>query len=90
MPNDNSPSRDPDLVGKQIALFQAANEGQLEHLACPRCEQHTVSVWFTHPAPEEYRTWLLCENCDFEARAQNNGRPAFYSNERDRTAKAPA
>jgi hypothetical protein len=62
-----------------------AQAGRLDGLPCPRCRQEAVSVWFTHPAPAEFRTWFQCGNCDFEMRAQNSGRPPFYSLERDRT-----
>ena len=89
MPSDDSLCRAPDLK-KQLALLHSADEGVLDHLQCPQCAQSCVSVWFTHPAPNEYRTWFVCENCNFETRAQNSGRPPFYSEERDRTAKASA
>ena len=73
----------------RLALLQAAAEGTLDGLFCPRCQQPCVSVWFTHPAEELYRTWFICSRCGFEMRAQNAGRPPHYSAERDRTARAP-
>jgi len=89
MLSENSRSRVPE-VKELIALFEAAGTGQLDGLQCPRCGKSAISVWFTHTATDEYRTWLICENCDFETRAQNIGLPPHYSEDRDRTAKAPA
>jgi hypothetical protein len=89
MSNESSPSLETDLRPR-LALLQAADEGKLDGLPCPRCQQSCVSVWFTHPAEELYRTWFVCSRCDFEMRAQNVGRPTHYSAERDRTARAPA
>jgi hypothetical protein len=89
MNNDGSPSPDIDLSAR-LALLRAASEGKLDGLPCPQCGQPCVSVWFTHPAEELYRTWFLCSRCSFEMRAQNAGRPPHYSAERDRTERTPA
>ena len=89
MSNDGSPSLETDLRAR-VALCQAAVDGKLDGLPCPRCRQRCVSVWFTHPAEELYRTWFVCSRCGFEMRAQNTGRPPHYSAERDRTARAAA
>src|SRR5260370_41590087 len=67
----------------RLALLQAANEGKLDGLPCPRCKAPKVSVWFTRPAENEYRTWFICDRCGFEMRAQNTGRPIHYSEDRD-------
>lgn len=67
----------------QLGLLEAAATGQLDDLPCPRCGNASVSVWFTHPTSKDYQSWFLCERCDFEMRAQNSGRPAFYSEDRD-------
>ena len=87
MNGDDSRLRPKELQDR-IRLLEAAAEGTLEALPCPRCGQPSVSVWFTHPAPDLYRTWFVCDACDFKMRAQNTGRPAHYSAERDRTAQA--
>jgi hypothetical protein len=89
MKRDDSPSPGTDLVAR-AALLEAAAEGKLDGLSCPRCQCPDVSVWFTHPADDLYRTWFVCGRCGFEMRAQNAGRPPHYSAERDRTARAPA
>jgi hypothetical protein len=89
MGNENSPFPETDLRAR-LALLQEAASGRLEGLPCPRCCQSCVSVWFTHPDEELYRTWFVCSQCDFEMRAQNVGQPPHYSAERDRTARAPA
>jgi hypothetical protein len=89
MNNDGFPSQKAELQ-ERVALLQAASEGKLDGLPCPQCGRPAVSVWFTHPAEELYRTWFICEACNFEMRAQNSGRPPHYSTERDRTARKPA
>jgi len=65
-------------------LAFAAERGQLEGLECPSCNQPVISVWFTHPAPDEYRTWFFCAQCDFHTRAHNGKRPAFFTEDRRR------
>ena len=74
-------------VHARLLLIQAASEGKLDGLRCPRCECPCVSVFFTHPAEAEYHTWFVCQRCGFSMRAQNSGKPAGYSEERDRTGK---
>jgi len=63
-------------------LTQEADKGRLDDLVCPKCEREAVSVWFTHPAADTYRTWFICGNCDFHSRAQHDGRPPFFSDDR--------
>jgi transposase-like protein len=86
MNNGNSPYRAD--VQERLQLLRAEEAGQMEGIACPQCKQATVSVWFTHPAKNEFRTWFVCETCGFSMRTQNTGRPAHYSEERDRTGRA--
>src|ERR1019366_3400012 len=57
-------------IAARLPLIQAAADGSLDELRCPRCECQTVSVYFTRPAPEEYRTWFVCSACDFSMRTQ--------------------
>ncbi|SRR5229473_3631632 len=82
MPSGDSRPPNPELQDR-LALLQAANQGKLDGLPCPRCKAAAVSVWFAHPAENEYRTWFICEQCGFEMRAQNSGRPTQYSEVRD-------
>ena len=84
MQNENSLSRTHEIA-ERVELLRAANAGKLDGLNCPTCAKPCVSVWFTHPYEKEYRTWFICGNCGFEMRAQNSGRPPYYSKERDRT-----
>jgi RNase P subunit RPR2 len=77
-------------VQARITLLEAANAGKMENLPCPQCNELCVSVWFTHPTKDEYRTWFTCLKCGFEMRAQNSGRPPYYSAERDRTGGVEA
>ena len=71
-----------DAVERHVRLTHEAHAGQLEDLECPECSLAAVSVWFTHPAPDVYRTWFLCANCKFHTRAQNAEKPQFFSEER--------
>jgi len=50
----------------------------------------SVSVWFTHPAEDVYRTWFLCSDCDFHTRAQLVDRPPCFLEGRvnDETGRA--
>jgi hypothetical protein len=89
MTHDDSRPLSNDLAARS-ALLQAASEGELDGLPCPRCQCRCVSAWFTHPAENLYRTWFLCAQCGFEMRAQNAGIPPHYSVDRDRTARTPA
>jgi hypothetical protein len=89
MTQDGSPTQENDVVARS-ALLRAASEGKLDGLRCPRCQHSCVSVWFTRPADDLYRTWFLCDRCGFEMRAQNVGRPLPYSVVRDRTVGAAA
>jgi putative transposase len=34
--------------------------GHLDSLECPNCRHKAVSVWFSHPASDTYRTWFIC------------------------------
>jgi hypothetical protein len=76
---DNSSSSE---VARKLVLLRALESGALDGIECPNCHQHTVSVWFTHPTDNEYRTWFICGECTFEMRAQNTSRPRFYTAER--------
>jgi hypothetical protein len=89
MQNDNSLLPAAEMQGR-LALLRAASAGDLEGLPCPQCQRPSITVWFTHPAETLYRTWFVCAACGFEMRAQNAGRPPYYSEDRDRTARDPA
>lgn|SRR6267142_233163 len=88
MPTGNSqnPRKTSDELSLQLRLLNEADAGRLDDLECPKCRHATVSVWFSHPAAEIYRTWFICVNCDFHTRAQNTERPRFFSDERVSTA----
>ena len=60
-----------------LKLLAEIESGAIESLECPRCHANMVSVWFTHPCPNEYRTWLICGNCEFRRRVQNSERPCI-------------
>src|SRR5581483_12033562 len=63
-------------------LLDAASAGILDSLECPDCGQRSVSVWFTHPAEGEYRTWFVCRHCECHMHAINIGIPPHYSEDR--------
>lgn|GEM_PF-2566511 len=84
MPTGNSqnPSRTDEELALQLRLLNEADAGRLDDLECPECRHAAVSVWFSHPAAEVYRTWFICASCDFHTRAQNTEKPRFFSDER--------
>jgi hypothetical protein len=69
-------------IEARLALARAADSGVLDSLECPDCGCHTVSIWFSHPREDEYRTWFICSECAFNMRGQNLDRPRHYSEER--------
>jgi hypothetical protein len=71
-------------VRLQLRLPEQAAIGRLDDLECPQCGHKAVSVWFTHPAANIYRTWFGCSHCNFITRAQNSTRPPFFSEARVR------
>lgn len=71
-----------DRVAGQVRLLNEVLTGHLDGLDCPNCHNSAVSVWFTHPSPDAYRTWFICGNCDFQARAQDANRPRFFGEDR--------
>jgi hypothetical protein len=68
-----------DEVATRLALLRRLDTGIIDGIECPNCHRHTVSVWFTHPLENEYRTWFVCNSCSFRMRAQNSVRPAMYT-----------
>ncbi len=81
MQRENSHFPDIDLQA-QLQLLRWADQGTLDSLQCPHCHESSMNVWFTHPSEEEYRTWFVCTNCSCTIRAQNSGRPHYFSEER--------
>ena len=83
MPQESSslPQND-EALSLQLHLLSEAAAGHLEDLGCPKCRNAAVSVWFTHPAADVYRTWFICSDCDFHSRAQMAEKPAFFSEDR--------
>jgi hypothetical protein len=65
-------------------LGWAAEKSQLGNVRCPACHRLSVSVWFTHPAEDAYRTWFICTQCSFHSRALNLNMPPFFSEDRRR------
>ena len=65
-----------------VRLLGEAAAGHLDNLECPTCRKAAVSVWFTHPSEDEYRTWFICDDCGFHTRTQNTERPQFFTEDR--------
>jgi hypothetical protein len=78
------PSHSGERVRRRLALLEEAANGHYEKLPCPDCGETTASVWFTNPAPDEYRTWLLCPSCDFHTHVICAGKPAGFTEDRRR------
>src|ERR1700745_1143217 len=41
-------------------LCRQEASGHLDSIECPSCRQRSVSVWFTRPRKNQYRTWFIC------------------------------
>ena len=80
---ENSTSSKGRMAG-YLRLLNEYEAGNLDNLECPTCRHRAVSVWFTNPAKDFYRTWFLCTDCNFHTRAQNSGKPQHFSEERRR------
>lgn len=80
MPAPHNPKND--RVSLHLRLLNEAAGGRLDDLECPKCRQPAVSVWFSHPAADVYRTWFVCVNCGFHTRAESVGKPSFFSEDR--------
>jgi hypothetical protein len=82
MTQDNS--RNPIRVrdSSLLLLVKESASGHLDNLDCPSCRRASVSVSFSCPAPEIYRTWFVCADCDFRTRVQNTTKPIFFSEDR--------
>jgi predicted RNA-binding Zn-ribbon protein involved in translation (DUF1610 family) len=64
-----------------VGMLRILESGVLSGIACPSCGEGAVSVSFARPAEDVYRTWFVCEECGFRLRANNEGRPKYYSDE---------
>jgi len=82
MPRERSQNQTKNELSSQLHLLQEAAMGRLDNLECPNCRRAAVSVWFSHPVADAYRTWFICADCDFHTRAQNTERPQFFSDDR--------
>lgn len=71
-----------DDVQLRLGLLNVLESGILDSIGCPRCHQPTVSVSFTHPSHDEFRTWFICKNCSFSMRTQNSEQPKHFSSDR--------
>src|SRR5215469_10954788 len=85
MRQGKSQTRTNNGLMKQMHLLEEAAIGHLDNLECPKCRHMAVSVWFSHPVPDVYRTWFICADCDFHSRAQNTEKPRFFSDDRVNT-----
>ena len=65
----------------RVELLRILESGVLSGISCPSCRERAVSVRFTRPAEDLYRTWFVCSKCGFRLRAQNSGRPVGFSEE---------
>ena len=75
----------PTRLQLHIELLKEVDSGKLDNLECPKCHLRAVSAWFTNPAPEVYRTWLICAECDFWSHVINSSKPSSFSESRVRS-----
>jgi hypothetical protein len=76
------PEKPMDLSLAVKHLCRAEESGALDSIECPSCHHRSVSIWFSHPKKNQYRTWFVCADCSFEAHAINQGRPTNFSEDR--------
>jgi transcription elongation factor Elf1 len=81
MPPDDFKNQNSDIAVR-IELLRLLESGLLDLLECPQCHKNSVSVRFTHPRINEYRTWFVCDHCSFSMRVQNSERPQHFLSER--------
>jgi hypothetical protein len=85
MPTENFPTPDKgtdERLSSYLQLLRESDAGHLDELRCPKCGKSAVSVWFSHPTEDVYRTWFICLECDFHTRVQNSERPRSFSEQR--------
>ena len=75
-------SKNSNELNETLKLLEKLESGILDSITCPRCHNDSVTVRFSNPEPNEYRTWLVCLKCSFVLRLQNTERPQFYSTSR--------
>src|SRR5260221_909069 len=83
--SQNPRTRSAARVSDLLLLENEAAAGRFEGIECPKCRHASVSVSFTHPAADVYRTWFICSDCDFHTRAQHADRPPYFSESRINT-----
>ncbi|HTR67760.1 MAG TPA: hypothetical protein VMH85_18410 [Terriglobales bacterium] len=71
-----------DLILGINRLWSQTDGGVFDSLECPSCHHRSVSIWFTHPRADQYRTWFICKQCRLEARFINSGPPKNYTEAR--------
>ena len=59
MPQDDSQNQNKGLLAR-LGLLRALESGLVNSIECPDCHEHSITVWFTHPSENEYRTWFVC------------------------------
>lgn len=69
-----------------VRILNEVAAGKFDGLECPKCGHSSISCWFIHPAPDAYRTWLICTDCDFYTRVNhgNKHKPSFFFQDRVR------
>jgi hypothetical protein len=80
MPQENSQFHNKNI--KRVEMLRNLETGILDSIECPQCHKYAVSVWFTHPQMNEYRTWFICADCLFKMRLQNSEKPPHYTEAR--------
>jgi hypothetical protein len=75
----NSGMTPDERISLHLRLLDEVAANRFDAVECPNCLQLAVSVWFTHPLPDVYRTWFVCGNCDFHTRTQHSDKPKFFS-----------
>lgn len=67
-----------------VDLLCLAEGGRLDSLPCPICAASALSVWFSHPVPDRYFTWFVCNACGGHLHVNNSRQPPYFAEDRRR------
>src|SRR5216683_3794666 len=87
MPRERSRNQTESGMSSQLRLLQDAAAGRLDNLDCPNCEHAPVSVWFTHPAADTYRSGLSAVTVIFILVRRIQTNLVFFRRSRERGAR---
>jgi len=70
------------LMRQLHRLLERTVTDEFDSLECPQCHQPSLSIWFTPPRKDHYRTSFVCSQCQLEARDIDRQMAGNYWEER--------